>query len=715
LITRAARLYCASNSDEHGGVDDVITNWGEVEEAEAQEEEEEEEGGEGRGESSKSEASPLPRLHPDLGSLVRWIERAGGFVDVSVHQANEGWSLHANRDVQADTVLVSIPKSLCIFSNPSKMQDDSALMENTQTLMNSLDEKHWRARLAIALLSERVRPNSAFRAYLRNLPFEFWGMPVFFSTSEFNMMQDLTLMQRTKDRCRFLSEFADNVLLPLQKTARDPFSGNSADVNAFGWGFASASSRALRNPAVVGQDGGAVMVPGIDLASHSFVPNCQVIDDGAFYVLKTLTHIQAGQEMTIDYGPWSNDELLSDYGFTVDSNPNEKMLVSCDAYMLDTARVVMGQTKQSSDWSGSSVFGSLSTTASSFNVSTNGDPRVVAFGRGGDKFDERWLQNWQLVWLSALGLQGPGASFAMTIGAATPSSIDPKLWAFLRVLYSQSEKELTDHGYDPFILQAPGSMLSPRAEAHVIRTLVGIVAVMLRVFGTDLDRDMLMLITENTDLEQMKTGGISVMQINSDDIVADSHRIIRNIFSIPHPQPPSPTIRRASQSFSSEGITSMSSSNDVIEKALLGSASSRVTFEDKIASSETPYRVAYARSDSDLGTMPPATKASLEDIIRRQSPVEDGFSVGEEALASSARSSEQNHRITIQENRIAATAVSANEATPPDAMNDAQAAASSQNTNKKSSPLKGSTMRWKELDINTLGQGLPVNVREALR
>jgi hypothetical protein len=48
-------------------------------------------------------------------------------------------------------------------------------------------------------------------------------------------MQDLALMQQTRDRCRFLSEFAESVLSPLRKTTRDPFSGHNADVNAFGW------------------------------------------------------------------------------------------------------------------------------------------------------------------------------------------------------------------------------------------------------------------------------------------------------------------------------------------------------------------------------------------------------------------------------------------------------------------------------------------------
>lgn len=173
--------------------------------------------------SSNSETIGVPRLHHDLSGLIRWIEKSGGLFDAGVQKGNEGWNLVANRAIEPGETILQIPKSICIFANPSYME--VPLLENAQLLMTSLESNQWRARLAVALLSERVRPSSHYRAYLRNLPFEFWGMPVFYSTQEFSVMQDLSLMQRTRDRCRFLSEFADSVLTPLQKTNRDPFSG----------------------------------------------------------------------------------------------------------------------------------------------------------------------------------------------------------------------------------------------------------------------------------------------------------------------------------------------------------------------------------------------------------------------------------------------------------------------------------------------------------
>ena len=41
----------------------------------------------------------------------------------------------------------------------------------------------------------------------------------------------------------------------------------------------------------------------------------------------------------------------------------------------------------------------------------------------------------------------------MKIGGPDPACIDGRLWAFLRIIYSQSEEDLLAHGYDPMSLQ----------------------------------------------------------------------------------------------------------------------------------------------------------------------------------------------------------------------------------------------------------------------
>lgn len=103
----------------------------------------------------------VPRLHHDLSGLIKWIEKSGGLFDANVQKNKEGWNLIANRDILPGEILLSIPKNICIYANPMYME--TPLLENAELLMSSVDKSLWRARLAIALLSERVRPKSSYR------------------------------------------------------------------------------------------------------------------------------------------------------------------------------------------------------------------------------------------------------------------------------------------------------------------------------------------------------------------------------------------------------------------------------------------------------------------------------------------------------------------------------------------------------------------------
>ena len=51
-------------------------------------------------------------------------------------------------------------------------------------------------------------------------------MPLFFSSSEFGLLQDIGLSASTKARCAFLSDFEEAVLKQLHKSPGDPFSGH---------------------------------------------------------------------------------------------------------------------------------------------------------------------------------------------------------------------------------------------------------------------------------------------------------------------------------------------------------------------------------------------------------------------------------------------------------------------------------------------------------
>ena len=59
------------------------------------------------------------------------------------------------------------------------------------------------------------------------------------------------------------------------------------------------------------------------------------------------------------------------------------------------------------------------------------------------------------------------------------------------------------HGYDPFTLAHPSALLSVELEREVLRTLVGAIGVLLRVYET----------TEEADIYALQSGFVSISAV----------------------------------------------------------------------------------------------------------------------------------------------------------------------------------------------------------
>mmetsp|Transcript_526 Transcript_526/g.720 ORF Transcript_526/g.720 Transcript_526/m.720 type:complete len:918 (+) Transcript_526:20-2773(+) len=802
------------------------------------------------------EDGSVPRLHPDVGSYISWVvDDHGGIFNAEIVQSKEGWNLATTDSeiIPKDTTLVRIPKKLCIFSDPSLMTE-TQLLDSTKQLMQSLHPSHWRARLAIALLSERVKPQSFFHPYLRNLPFEFWGMPVFFSSTEFKLVQDVILMQRTRERCRFLKEFTDDVLMPLQRAAkftssngnggidmeRDPFSGNLADINAFGWGFACASSRALRyiNSAESSEVSipSRVIIPGIDLVKHSFQPNCRVVDTGTAYELVTDRDIHPasssgengknyGDELSIDYGPMSNEELLADFGFTVDRNPHDRLRFSVDALTLNTARAIMGQSRFSQEalvkttalesdastnqfkpgfYSPAAFIPTMdsmkmptdssSSSGGNGNDNDNGRRNAMAssdstaftlsppMGRAVDVYHSQWLHSWQLLWVECLSLPPtvpaaatalltatralstaaqaltpsiPSAEFVCTApkicssasskaSTGTPTDaviekpgmkypIDPKLLALLRVLYTPDEEHLEAHGYDPFLLQQAGALVTVRTEAHVVRTVIGLLALLLRSLNTTLNKDIQLLkygidecssrsssssSSSSSDMFGTKSSDSKSMSLDDTQAIAeDVRRILRGILNI------------------NEGPDSSS-----------GSTTAAIQTSNSGSSTNSATNAATNDEDPNVGdnssTATTSIAASVEDLIRRDLFAAEGGGGGI-AAANGGRSTSENGnsdgRTHNEDINSADVSSSSSDETSVDSVmadliaHEAKSEGSQSDLSNTLTPTRdsdtSSTSQQQQqeqqlfytcdeglpISLDEIGQSLPINVRESYR
>lgn len=280
------------------------------------------------------------------------------------------------------------------------------------------------------------------------------------------------------------------------------------------------------------------MVPLIDFVSHSFTPSCAVRDTGSEYVLYTVRPVRAGEELSINYGALSNEELLDDFGFTVDRNPHDTIKITVDNVLLYSARAVMGQNNESFGTPKVVEKGNVLNVGTSDGSNWVSDqpvhvkataiessPRSALSLAESVPFTENALQSWQKVWLQCmdmhdLGIQARELSvgnlplytasdgtltFTSPASAQSKLSVDPRLLAFLRVLHSSRESDLLVHGYDPLSLQHIGSVLAAPAEAQVMRTLIGMLLLVLRSHGTTLAHDVALLTNGQLETSQENT------------------------------------------------------------------------------------------------------------------------------------------------------------------------------------------------------------------
>lgn len=71
------------------------------------------------------------------------------------------------------------------------------------------------------------------------------------------------------------------------------------------------------------------LVPALDLANHDLRPTAAIADgDGGAKALVAVADLEPGDEVTISYGPLSNAKLLRVYGFALENNPHDAVVLA---------------------------------------------------------------------------------------------------------------------------------------------------------------------------------------------------------------------------------------------------------------------------------------------------------------------------------------------------------------------------------------------------
>lgn len=335
--------------------------------------------------ASEEEAAAAEKLERFLQWLqVNKVELRG--CNIKYCGQNKGFGVFSSNDV-SDGVLLVVPLDLAI--TPMRVLQDPLIGPECRSMFEE-GEVDDRFLMILFLMLERLRNNSSWKPYLDMLPKTF-GNPLWFTDDELLELKGTTLYRATElQRKRLLSLYEDKVKglvqkllildgdlesevcfedflwansvfwtralnIPLPRSyvfpqvQEDQDSQSSLNIDS-GVTHSDISAGDLTDrkdeerskvPGVDGQFDETVwvegLVPGIDFCNHDLkaVATWEVDGTGittgvphSMYLLSAeKTPFQMEKEITISYGNKGNEELLYLYGFVIDNNPDEYLMV----------------------------------------------------------------------------------------------------------------------------------------------------------------------------------------------------------------------------------------------------------------------------------------------------------------------------------------------------------------------------------------------------
>ncbi|WIA31032.1 hypothetical protein OEZ86_001070 [Tetradesmus obliquus] len=368
--------------------------------------------------------------------------------NLSGSDGGSGWGLVATQAItQPGSRLIELPRACQLTYDESS---DARVL----SLMQQVPEELWGAKLALQLLTQRIAgPGSHYATYISYLPVGVSGVPMFFPREALEAIEYPPVVEQVKKRGRWLHRFSLDVLSKLPGTAADPFDGVTVDTNSLGWALAVVTSRAFR---VAGPAAPAALLPLIDMANHSFEPNCEVVPVPGGVAMVAKKQIAVGEPLLLSYGRLSNDFLLMDYGFVSPDNEHDRVALRFDIELVKAAALTGG----ARDASGKLL--ELSAAAP-----------------------------WRQQHLAKLGLSGGGAKQNLQVLLGGPNFVEPRLLAAVRGLVATYQSEV-----DALTLEVLGSWdrpLNKQNETATIRILIGMAMAALQNFSTGLEQDLALL------------------------------------------------------------------------------------------------------------------------------------------------------------------------------------------------------------------------------
>ncbi|XP_045798861.1 uncharacterized protein LOC123892995 [Trifolium pratense] len=323
-----------------------------------------------------------------LDTFLQWLQANGVELrgcNIKYCDSIKGFGIFSDKDVSDAGILLVVPLELAI--TPMRVLQDPFLGPECRALFEEGDVDD-RLLMMLLLTVERLRKGSLWKPYLDMLPTTF-GNTLWFSEEELQELRGTTLYRATElQKKSLLNLYETKVKDLVKKLLNDGNSEIEVCFEDFLWANSVFWSRALNIPLprsyvfpemqnvhqsctqeadekgnqVIKSDdltketthstvqGDTVwvegLVPGIDFCNHDLKPIATWEVDGtgittgvpvSMYLLSaTQSPSQIVQEISISYGNKGNEELLYLYGFVIDGNKDDYLMVHYPTEAINT-------------------------------------------------------------------------------------------------------------------------------------------------------------------------------------------------------------------------------------------------------------------------------------------------------------------------------------------------------------------------------------------
>ncbi|CAA0820799.1 SET domain-containing protein [Striga hermonthica] len=304
-----------------------------------------------------------------LELFLQWLQVNGAQLrgsKIKYCSHSKRFGIFKSKDVP-DGVLLVVPLHLAI--TPMRVLEDPLFGPECRSMFEE-GEVDDRFLIMLFLTVERLRKNSSWKPYLDMLPNEF-GNPLWFTDDELSELKGTTLHKATELQKKNLRSLFDEKVKKLAEKllAHDGNSDSEVRFEDFLWANSIFWTRALTIPlprsfvfpraqledekapkinesanqvtevGPASQEGETLwvegLVPGIDFCNHDLKAAATWEVDGngsttgvpySMYLL-SAGDLQAGKEISISYGNKGNEELLYLYGFVIENNPDDYLMI----------------------------------------------------------------------------------------------------------------------------------------------------------------------------------------------------------------------------------------------------------------------------------------------------------------------------------------------------------------------------------------------------